>query len=94
MMWNGPYGMIGDWGGWSWLWPFCFVVPLLFLALIVTAVVYLVRPMGWGGHPMGPGMMGDGMERRSSARDVLEERHARGEINREEFLEKKRDIVG
>jgi putative membrane protein len=30
--------------------------------------------------------------RRSPGLDVLEERYARGEINRDEYLEKKRDI--
>lgn len=97
MMWNGPFGFAD---GWSWFWPFHFIIPLLFLALIITAVVLLVRyAAGWGSHPMGPGMMGHGMmghgmERRSSGLDVLEERYARGEINRDEYLEKKRDITG
>jgi putative membrane protein len=92
MMWNGAYGMMG---GWSWFWPFHFIIPLLFLAIIVTVVVLAMRyAMGWGSHPIGPGMMGYGMERRSSALDVLEERYARGEINRDEYLEKKRDIAG
>ena len=94
-MWNGPYGMMGGWDGWGWFWPFHFIIPILFLAIIITAVVMLVRyATGWGDHPMGPGMMGYGMERRSSALDVLEERYARGEINRDEYLEKKRDIAG
>lgn len=102
-MWNGRYGMMGGWGGWDgwgWFWPFHFIIPLLFLALIITAVVLVVRyVIGWGGHPMGPGMMGHGMmghgmERRPSGLDVLEERYARGEINRDEYLEKKRDITG
>ncbi len=101
MMWNGPFGYAGDWGGWGWMWPFHFLIPLLFLAIIVTVVVLLVRyAMGWGGHPMGPGMMmgsgmtGHGVERRSPGLEALEERYARGEINRDEFLEKKRDITG
>jgi len=92
MMWNESFGMMG---GWGWFGPFHFIIPLLFWALIVTAVVMFVRyAFGWGGHPMGPGMMGHGMERRSSGLDVLEERYARGEINRDEYLQKKRDIVG
>ncbi len=92
MMWNGPYGMMGDWG---WFGPFHFIIPLLFLALIVTAIVLAVRyAIGWDGHPMGPGMMGHGKERRSSGLDVLEERYARDEINRDEFLEKKKDLIG
>ena len=99
-MWNGPYGMMGGWDGWGWFWPFHFIIPLLFLAIIITVMVLLVRyAMGWGGHPMGPGMMGPGMMghgmgRRSSGLDVLEERYARGEINRDEYLEKRRDITG
>ena len=93
MMWNEPYGMMGGWGGWGWFWPFHFLIPLLFLAIIIATVVLAVRyAMGWS--PIGPGMMGYGVERRSSARDVLEERYARGEINRDEYLEKKRDITG
>ncbi len=95
MMWNGPYGTMGDWGGWGWFGPLHFIIPLLFLAIIVTVVMLAVRyAMGWGGYPSGPGMMGHGMERRSSALDVLEERYARGEIKRDEYLEKKRDITG
>jgi putative membrane protein len=93
-MWNGPFG-----DGWGWFWPFHFIFPLLFWALIIVAVVSLVRYAGGSGwHPMGPGMMmghgmmGHGAERRSSALDVLEERYARGEINRDEYLEKKKDI--
>ena len=94
MMWNGPYGAMGGWDGWGWFWPFHFIIPLLFLALLITVVVLAVRyAMGWGGHPTGPGMMGYGVERRSSALDVLEERYARGEIKRDEYLEKKRDIT-
>jgi putative membrane protein len=91
--------MMDGWGG-GWFWPFHFIIPFLFLALIITVVVMLVRyAIGWGGHPMGPGMMGPGMtghgmEQRSSALDILEERYVRGEINRDEYLEKKRDITG
>jgi putative membrane protein len=93
-MWNGPYGMMGGWDGWGWFWPFHFIIPLLFLALVIAVVMLAVRyTMGWGAHAIGPGM-GYGVERRSSALDVLEERYARGEINRDEYLEKKRDITG
>ncbi len=86
-MW-GPYGMMGNWGGWGWFWPFHFIIPLLFLALIIAAVVWLARSaMDWGDRP-------SRLERRPPGLDVLEERYARGEINRDEFLEKKRDIMG
>jgi putative membrane protein len=87
-MWNGPYGMMGGWDGWGWFWPFHFIIPLLFLALIIMAVALAVRyAAGWGDHP-------PRLERRSPGLYVLEERYARGEINRDEYLEKKRDISG
>lgn len=100
MMWNGPFGYADGWANWGWLWPFHFLIPLLFLALIIMAVMALVRfAMGWGGHPMGPGMtghgmMGHGMAGRSPGLDALEERYARGEINRDEYLQKRKDILG
>jgi putative membrane protein len=65
---------------------------VFFWLFILFLVVAAVR--GWRGHPMGPCMMGHGMERRSPGLDVLEERYARGEINREEYLQKKQDILG
>jgi putative membrane protein len=81
-MWNGPFG-----DGWGWFWPFHFVIPLLFWALIIAGVVWIVRyTTDWGEHPR--------IGRRQPSLDVLEERYARGEINREEYLQKKKDIIG
>ena len=87
-MWNAPYGMMGGWDGWGWFWPYHFIIPLLFLTLVITAAVMLVRyAAGWGDHS-------PRLERRSPGLDALEERYARGEIKRDEYLEKKRDITG
>ena len=82
MMWNGPFG-----DGWTWFWPFHFVIPILFWALVIAAVVWLVR------------YATDRRDRprvapRPAGLDVLEERYARGEINRDEYLQKKKDIIG
>jgi putative membrane protein len=80
--------MMGGWDGWGGLGPFHFIIPLLFLALIITAVVLLVRyATGWSDHS-------SRMERRSGGLEALDERYARGEINRDEYLQKKRDILG
>lgn len=87
-MWNGFSGMICDWDGWSWFWPFHFMLPLSFWALIIMAVVIAVRyASGWSAHP-------PLVERHPPGLDVLAERYTRGEINRDEFLQKKRDIFG
>jgi putative membrane protein len=85
MMWNGPFGFAD---GWGWLWPFHFIIPLLFFGAIIAVVVLVVRYLaGWGRHS-------DRFERRPPGLDVLEERYARGEINRDEYLQKKQDITG
>lgn len=87
MMWNGGYGMMG-WGG-GWLWPFHFLIPLLILGLIIATAVAVVRYAG-GGWEDRPGRAGRG----SPGLDALDERYARGEISRDEYLQKRRDILG
>ena len=86
MMWDGAFG--GGWGGgFGWFGPFHFIIPLVFWGLIIVAIVLLVRyALGWGEHSR--------LGRRPPGLDVLEERYARGEINRDEYLQKKRDILG
>ena len=60
---------------------------------VVVAVVWLVRSMMTGG-PAAGSHAPPAPARRSPGLDVLEERYARGEINRDEYMEKKRDIQG
>lgn len=90
-MWGyGPgsgYGMMGHGFGYG-LGPIGMIIWIVILIAIIVAVVWLVRSLaGSGGHsqlPPGP--------RRSPGLDILEERYAKGEINRDEYLEKKKDI--
>ena len=71
---------------WMWWWgPFHMLIPLLFLGLIVTGVIVLVRKL-WPED-----------ERRfrgSRALDLLDERYAKGEIDREEYQRRRQDILG
>lgn len=55
------------------------------LALLVLFIVLLVRGVS-GGSPAGPSQ---GRPHRSAI-DILEERFAKGEINRDEFEERRR----
>ena len=88
MMWNyGPHwGMMGGWGYGSYgafdmlLWP-------IILIAVIVGVVWFMRKDGSQGIQFMP-------RRRSTGLDVLEERFARGEIGRDEYVEKKRDIEG
>ena len=91
MMWNGGYGM-GGWGG-----VIGVVMMLAVLALIVVGVVFLVRGLSGRqdqGQPgQSPGSSSGGPAPKTAVQ-VLEERYARGEIDREEFLQRKQDLLG
>ncbi len=58
---------------------------LLFWTLLIAAIVALLRVSSR--HDAGPRR-----DREKTALDLLKERYARGEIEREEFLQKKRDL--
>lgn len=78
------YGwMMGGGGVWWILW---ILVPLLLVAVIVLLVVALPRR----GGPDGTGNM---QPPRSAARDILDERYARGEIDHDEY-NRRRDELG
>lgn len=89
MMWNGGYGMGA--GGVIWL-----VLVIAVLALIVVGVVLLVRGLagnrdhGQSRLPLVPPAP-TGRER-AAALEILEQRYAQGEIDREEFLQRKADL--
>lgn len=75
------FGMMG-FGGWGmgFFW-------LVILALIVWAIVAFTRSNRSRNEPRLDA------PRRSSGLDILEERYARGELDREEYLQKKKDII-
>ena len=82
----GGYGFMGPgmMGGFGLMGGLMGIGMILFWGLIIWSIVVLVR----GGVP------GCHYSAQSdSALDVLKRRYARGEINKEEFEEKKRDMV-
>jgi putative membrane protein len=80
----GP-GMMGGWGG-GW---FGGILMMIFWILIIVGVVFLIRWLAQStkGHSS-PGSTGSS----NRALDILKERYARGEINKQEFEEKKREL--
>ena len=60
---------------------------LLFWGLLIAGIVMLVR------CAMGSGTCGK-RDREKTALDILKERYARGEIGRDEFEQKTRDLEG
>ncbi len=82
---SGPHwGMMG-WGNGG-FWPLGMIVWLIIIAAIIALIV-------WAARAFSPSSRYDGA-RTPSALDTLEQRYARGEIGRDEYLQKKSDILG
>ena len=65
--------------------PWGWIFMLIFWALVIAALIYLVR---WLVSRNSPG----GNDGRPAPLDILKERYARGEISREEFEQMKKDL--
>ncbi len=87
---------------WLWFWPFFIFWPfhglltLLFVVVILSLIFrrryyYYGHPYWWHGNPNPPSSPATG---RKEALDILEGRYARGEIQRDEYLQKKQDLGG
>jgi putative membrane protein len=66
---------------------FGFIFWLVILAAVVAGAVWFIRSQSLAGSQRS-------RERRPPAIEALEERYARGEIDREEFFQKKGDLAG
>lgn len=62
----------GGMAGWMWIWPVLILVGVLALGYLAVRLLTGNRP-------------GDRTVARSSAREILDERYARGEIDEEEY---------
>lgn len=81
------WGHMGDWGGWGWGgMGFGVIGMALFWILLIVAIVALMKGVWGGGVPSG--------RRQNEPLDILKQRYARGEIEREEFEQKRRDLGG
>ena len=78
------------WGGydygWGWGMGFGMISMVLFWALVILGIVILVK---W----IASGSSGPSQTPAKTALDILKERYARGEIDREEFEQEKRDLA-
>lgn len=71
----------GGWHGW-------FFGPMMMLLLVVLVVLGVVLAVRWSGGDRRDGPSGG--PPRSTPRDILNERFARGEIDKEEYEERRR----
>jgi len=85
MMWGGDY-----WGG-NYGWPFWEMIPMMILltVLVCIAIFYFARAV-FGGHHAWTQAANDSV---FSTLQILNERFARGEIQEDEFEEKKTAIL-
>jgi putative membrane protein len=93
--WHGPWHMWGDGPGWHfwWMGPVMMLVMLLFCA---TILYFLFGRHSWGGPQQWgpPARMMDRMwGPNHSALQILGERYARGEIQKDEYEEKKAALL-
>lgn len=76
------WGMPPMWGLWG-IWGFGMALfMVLFWALVIVGIVVGIRWLVRQGRPEGP----------DSALEILRQRYARGEIDREEFEAKRKDL--
>jgi putative membrane protein len=78
------WGYMGD-GNWWW-WGFGALHMLVFWAVLIFVIVVAVKWLSGQSGARAPESGG------ARALDILKERYARGEINKDEFEQKKRDL--
>jgi len=76
----------GGWGAGGWL---MLVFTLLFVVAVIIGIVYMVRALGGGGAA--PGGQAP-PSRPDSPEDILKRRYAAGEIDREDYESRLRDL--
>ncbi len=83
-----PAGEIGPWmGGWgNHMGMFPFILVFLFWIAVVVVILFLIRWLIVSARHHGDRKSGD------SALEILRIRYAKGEITKEEFEQKKRDL--
>jgi putative membrane protein len=84
----GP-GMMGpgmmNWGygmGWGWM-----IIMAVFWISVIVGIIFLIRWVVLSANK------DRGLKHEETALDILKKRYAKGEINKDEFEEKKKDLI-
>lgn len=90
---NDKYMMGNYWGNMmGWGFGFGWIFMLIFWGLIIWAIIALIRGATGQGFMCGHNHDAH-KEKNTAALDILKERYAKGEINKEEFEQKKKDLA-
>jgi len=73
--------------GYGFGWVFMILIWILIIVAVAAVVRWIFTSSSSSSHSLPP-------PSRKTALDILQERYAKGEIDREEFLERKRDLEG
>lgn len=73
-----------QWGNWGWGMGFGWIFMIIFWALVILGVVFLVQTAMKGGK---------GSEQKETSLDILKKRYAKGEITKEEFERMRDDLM-
>lgn len=83
------YGYGSHWGMMGWgnggFWPFGMIIWLIIVVAVIAVIGWGVSALSSRGRYAGASV--------GSALDLLEQRYARGEIERNEYLQKRNDIL-
>jgi len=91
---NLVYAQYGGYGGWGpgmmgygiigWFHP---ILMLIFWGAVIVAIIFLIRRLAQSSKG------GTAFKSEDTALEILKKRYARGEINKEEFEQKKQDLL-
>jgi putative membrane protein len=80
-------GMGPDMMGWGW-WGMGWIFMIIFWGLVIVGLVFLIKWLAGLSRSRAPFD-----KPHDSALEILKQRYAKGEINKDEFEEKKRDLM-
>lgn len=91
-------GLVSDWdyyGGWGMMGPgmmgaygFMWLMPIFWIVILGLIIWAIVAVVGRSGESRGQGTPGT-----DSALEILKQRYARGEISKEEYEQKRKDLT-
>ncbi len=75
---------------WMWHWGGMWIFPMIMFVIMIVLMFIFVGQWGWRPPWWGPGGQGEESE---TSLEILKKRYAKGEVNKEEFEQMKKDLL-